>query len=77
MIKCSAGTAKVLGLKQLKTDALPTTAYLMTGERCSNDCSFCPQAKNSSSRADLLSRVTWPEYEREAVIERLAQAHGE
>lgn len=74
MIKCSAGTAKVLGLKELKSDALPTTAYLMTGERCSHDCSFCPQAKNSTSRADMLSRVTWPGYEREEVIEGVAQA---
>ena len=34
MIRCSIGTAKVLGLKKLKVDALPTTAYLMVGERC-------------------------------------------
>ncbi len=74
MIKCSAGTAKVLGLKELKSDALPTTAYLMTGERCSNDCSFCPQAKYSGARADLLSRVTWPEYAREAVLDGVARA---
>jgi len=74
VIKCSAGTAKVLGFKELKTDAQPTTAYLMTGERCSHDCSFCPQAKNSSSRADLLSRVTWPGFHREEVIERVAQS---
>lgn len=76
MIKCSAGTAKVLGLKELKTDALPTTAYLMTGERCSNDCAFCSQAKNSNSKADLLSRVTWPDFESESVIEGVIQAFG-
>ncbi len=76
MIKCSAGTAKVLGLKELKTEALPTTAYLMTGERCSHDCSFCPQARGSSSRADLLSRVTWPGYDGEAVLEGVARAYA-
>jgi lipoyl synthase len=75
MIKCSAGTAKVLGLKELKTDALPTTAYLMTGEHCSNDCSFCPQARNASSRADMLARITWPAYDQEQVIDRIATAH--
>ncbi len=75
MIKCSAGTAKVLGLKDLKTDALPTTAYLMTGEHCANNCSFCPQARDASSRADLLSRITWPSYEQERVIAGIAEAH--
>ncbi|MDA8442270.1 MAG: radical SAM protein [Peptococcaceae bacterium] len=74
MIKCSAGTAKVLGIKELKTDALPTTAYLMAGERCSNDCSFCPQARSSSARSDLLSRVTWPSYEPETVLAGVARA---
>lgn len=74
MIKCSAGTAKVLGLRDIKTDALPTTAYLMTGERCSHDCSFCPQAQNSSSRADMLARVTWPGYEQDEVLAGVAQA---
>ena len=69
MIKCSAGTANVLGFKELRTDALPTTAYLLTGEHCGQDCSFCPQARNSSSRADLLSRVTWPSYSKRQIIE--------
>lgn len=59
MIKMSAGTAHVLGIKKLSIDALPTTAYLMSGEKCTHDCGFCPQARNASSRVDLLSRVTW------------------
>lgn len=74
MIKCSAGTAKALGMKQIKVDALPTTAYLMVGERCSNDCSFCPQARSSGARADLLSRVTWPGFDSEMIIQGIAQA---
>ncbi len=77
MIKCSAGTAGVLGLKEVKTDAPPTTAYLMIGERCHNDCSFCPQAQNSSSRTDLLSRITWPGYERQKVISRISRAFAD
>ncbi|MEW6031273.1 MAG: hypothetical protein AB1645_00095 [Bacillota bacterium] len=40
---------------------LPTTAYLMVGERCVSDCAFCPQARGAASREDLLSRVNWPE----------------
>lgn len=68
-IRCSLGTAKVLGLKRLKVDALPTTAYLMVGERCRFDCAFCAQARNSSARSDLLSRVSWPKFVGSEVLE--------
>lgn len=60
--KLSAGTACVVGKKQLKTDVLPTTAYIMLGEKCQNNCQFCAQSQASSARSDLLSRVTWPEF---------------
>lgn len=70
-IRCSLGTAKVLGLKKVKVDALPTTAYLMVGERCRFDCAFCAQARHSGARADLLSRVSWPNFEGRAVMEGL------
>ncbi|MHB8073818.1 radical SAM protein [Desulfosporosinus fructosivorans] len=71
MIRCSIGTAKVLGLKKVKVDALPTTAYLMVGERCHYNCAFCAQARESSSRADLLSRVSWPKFQRESFLQGL------
>ncbi|TGE40078.1 radical SAM protein [Desulfosporosinus fructosivorans] len=71
MIRCSIGTAKVLGLKKVKVDALPTTAYLMVGERCHFNCAFCAQARESSSRADLLSRVSWPKFQRESFLQGL------
>ncbi|GAW27834.1 MULTISPECIES: radical SAM protein [unclassified Carboxydocella] len=74
MIKVSAGTAHVLGLKQLKTDAPPTTAYLMAGEKCSRSCGFCPQGRDSQSRSDLLSRVTWPGFQMQEVVPRIAAA---
>lgn len=67
MIRCSLGTAQVLGLKQVKVDDQPTTAYLMIGERCTFNCAFCAQARESSARADLLSRVSWPAYKEEEV----------
>ena len=59
--KLSAGTACVLGKKQVRADVLPTTAYIMLGAKCRHNCRFCSQARDSSARADLLSRVTWPE----------------
>ncbi|CAA7602859.1 Aldolase-type TIM barrel [Acididesulfobacillus acetoxydans] len=68
MIRCSLGTAQVLGLKRVKVDALPTTAYLMIGEHCRFNCAFCAQARESSARADLLSRVSWPAYEDAQVL---------
>jgi biotin synthase-related radical SAM superfamily protein len=63
--KLSAGTACVIGKKKMKADVLPTTAYIMLGEKCRNNCQFCAQSRESASRADLLSRVTWPAFSRE------------
>ena len=58
--KISAGTACVIGKKKIKANALPTTAYIMLGEKCKNNCQFCAQSRESAARTDLLSRVTWP-----------------
>lgn len=62
IIRVSIGSAIVLGLVQGSMDALPTTVYLLTyrNGKCTANCGFCPQAKSSQSRADMLSRVTWP-----------------
>jgi biotin synthase len=61
MIRLSIGTEGVLGLRKLKTNAPPTTAYMMIGSKCSNKCLFCPQSQNSMSSQNLLSRVAWNE----------------
>lgn len=71
MIRCSIGTAKVLGLKNIKTDALPTTAYLMVGEQCKFNCAFCAQARESEAKTNLLSRVVWPEFREHEVLQSL------
>lgn len=76
MIKVSMGTAHVLGLKKLTADALPTTAYLMSGEKCSHDCGFCPQARNSLAHSDLLSRVTWLKSDDTVIIEGVKTAYN-
>lgn len=72
--KLSAGTACVIGKKSLKTDVLPTTAYVMLGEKCRNNCQFCAQARDSSARQDLLSRVTWPEYSGQEAAQAISTA---
>ena len=62
-IRVSIGSASVLGLYQNKKfEDPPTTCYIMTyiPGHCIANCSFCPQARDSSSSTNLLSRVTWP-----------------
>lgn len=61
-LRLSIGTAAALDLIKLKTDVLPTTAYLMLGERCSANCLFCSQGRESTAPASRLSRVTWPRF---------------
>ncbi|MBX5326722.1 MAG: radical SAM protein [Candidatus Bathyarchaeia archaeon] len=76
LIRVSIGSAIVLGLVQGNLDAFPTTAYLLTYRtgKCTANCGFCPQARNSKSRADMLSRVTWPAFLTLQVIEGIAKA---
>ncbi|MBN1137127.1 MAG: radical SAM protein [Anaerolineae bacterium] len=73
-INVSIGTAAVLGLARVPMAVAPTTAYLMLGGRCQMSCAFCAQARDSKASALNLSRVTWPEYPLDSVVERLAQA---
>ena len=73
-INVSIGTAAVLGLARLSMAAAPTTAYLMLGGRCMMNCAFCAQARESQASALHLSRVTWPEYDLNVVVDRLGEA---
>jgi biotin synthase len=76
MIRVSIGSAIVLGLVEGKLDALPTTVYLLTYQngKCTANCGFCPQAKKSKSRADMLSRVVWPPFTTMRVVDRIEKA---
>lgn len=75
MINVSSGTATILGLSEAFIDAPPTTAYLLVGERCERDCSFCTQARSSRAPAQALSRVIWPPYEEEKTLSALKEAY--
>jgi biotin synthase-related radical SAM superfamily protein len=77
-VRVSVGSAIILGLLRGKLDAAPTTVYLLTYHegKCIANCGFCPQARTSSSRADMLSRVTWPVYTTSKVVESLASSAG-
>ncbi|NVM17805.1 MAG: radical SAM protein [Candidatus Lokiarchaeota archaeon] len=62
-IRVSIGSASVLGLYESKRfKDIPTTCYLMTYKEghCTANCGFCPQARESESSIELLSRVSWP-----------------
>ena len=76
LVRPSFGTAVVLGLIHAKVEVPPTTAYLLTYRdgKCTANCLFCSQARESRSKADLLSRITWPAFQTETVIKALAKA---
>ena len=74
-IAISSGSAAALGLVDIRRDAEVGTLYVMLGEGdCAFSCSFCPQGGASTSSRRFLSRVTWPEFEAEEVLDRLASA---
>ncbi len=73
-LRVSAGTEVALGMRQTRVEVLPTTAYLMLGDRdCAMACAFCAQARGSRARRDALSRVLWPLHPTEEVLRSLEQ----
>ncbi len=75
-IRVSVGSAIVLGLLKGKIDAPPTTVYMLTHRegKCQANCGFCPQARTSTSRADMLARVTWPPFPTKQVTEKIVSS---
>ena len=75
-VRVSSGSAIVLELLRGKSDAMPTTAYLLTYRKgkCIANCRFCPQARESSGRADMLSRVSWPVFSTRDVLVGIEKA---
>ena len=72
-IRVSSGSAAVLGITPSLLKAWPTTIYLMTFllGKCSANCGFCSQAKDSHSKTEMLSRVSWPNFEAHRVVRAL------
>ena len=69
VIRVSAGTAMHLNLKNGQALEEPTTAYVMIpGDTCRGGCPYCPQSKGD---AKWLSRVTWPEYDVDTVVDKI------
>ncbi|MEA3559419.1 MAG: radical SAM protein [Candidatus Thermoplasmatota archaeon] len=74
IIRPSIGTAMLLNLRKGDLPNPPTTAYLMIGDECSNNCGFCTQAREASGSGEMLSRVSWPSFGKEEVINALARS---
>lgn len=74
VIHVSIGTLGVLGLRPVRADATPTTAYLMTPGRCAYNCTYCARA-HAMPDTDRLSRVTWPPWDEDEVFRRLHTAY--
>jgi len=78
-IRVAFGTGVVLGLWEGRLSAAPTTAHFLTyhGDRCSSNCKFCPQARESNADRRKLSRVVWLTCELERVLAALREIHPE
>ena len=72
-IRLSVGSAKKLGLSEKKVQDTVTTCYMMTyvPGKCMANCGFCPQSRSSQSSMDKLSRISWPIFSLEVVLNRL------
>nr|KXH72993.1 MAG: hypothetical protein AM325_08625 [Candidatus Thorarchaeota archaeon SMTZ1-45] len=70
-VRLSLGTAIQIGLESGNQDPNFTTAFFMTfrEEGCEANCAFCPQAQESTSTSDRLSRISWPDYYLKEVIQ--------
>jgi biotin synthase len=73
-IRLSIGTAIQMGLESGKLDQCFSTAFLMTHieGKCDANCAFCPQARDSKSSSDRLSRIAWPAYRWEDIVGRFS-----
>lgn len=75
-IRLSVGSAVQLGLKQARMDAAPTTIYTMLGETCIGACRFCTQSRLNTADKKLLSRVIWPAFPLDDVLNGIEAMHG-
>jgi len=72
-LRVSIGSAILLGLREGRLDAEPTTLYVMLGRGCRENCAFCAQARDVEDKGNRLSRVTWPHFETDAILEKMEQ----
>ncbi|MHB8106642.1 MAG: hypothetical protein ACYDH4_04340 [Candidatus Cryosericum sp.] len=76
ILRASIGTLAVLGLRDIRMAASPTTAYLMVGGQCSSDCAYCGQGRGAAGDHSRLSRISWPEVGEDGLVDALAVHPG-
>jgi biotin synthase-related radical SAM superfamily protein len=75
-LRASIGTLVVLGLRDIRMAAAPTTAYIMVGGRCSGDCAYCGQGRGATGDHSWLSRISWPEVGEDKLVDALVAHPG-
>lgn len=72
-IRVSVGTARQLGLKPCNSKVKMETAYLLTYHegRCSANCQFCAQARESFAPTDRIARGVYPKFNLKEVANKL------
>lgn len=75
-VRVAFGTGALLGLWHGRVEVAPTTGHFLTYHegRCEANCKFCPQARDSTTDLRMLSRVVWPVYDFEEVIQKLSKS---
>jgi len=68
-LRASIGTLAVLGMRDIRMAAVPTTAYLMTSNSCMGDCAYCGQGRGAVGDHSHLSRINWPEVGENRLVE--------
>jgi len=68
-VRASIGTLAVLGMRDIRMAAVPTTAYLMTSSSCMGDCAYCGQGRGAVGDHSHLSRINWPEVGENQLVE--------
>jgi len=66
----SLATAHTLGLKKIKLEVECQTAYILVGSVCHAKCGFCGMSKKTERG---LSRVKWPLFSKDVVLEALRE----
>lgn len=77
-VRLSSGSAAALKLREERLDTKPSTIYMMTysPQKCTANCSYCPQARESRSSTSMLSRVSWPVFHTNDVLEAIGRSSG-
>jgi len=76
-VRVSMGTLRVLGMELLATETDPTTAYLQTYHpgKCTANCKFCAQARDSLAKNENIARGLYPPRDTKEIISRLSRAY--